>query len=71
MLVVPAATPGPVIERLNREFNLAASSPEVRKRLEAISVEPGGGTPAEAAAFLRQQASEWEKLIRTRGIKAN
>jgi tripartite-type tricarboxylate transporter receptor subunit TctC len=71
MLVVPAATPGPVIERLNREFNLAAANPDVRARLEAISVEPGGGTPAEAAAFLRQQATEWEKLIRAQGIKAN
>ena len=71
MLVVPSATPAPVIERLNREFNAAVSNAEVRKRLEAISVEPGGGTPAEAAAFLRQQALEWEKLIRTRGIKAS
>lgn len=70
MLVVPAATPGPVLARLNREFNAAIASEDVRKRLEAISVEPGGGTPAEAAQFLREQAAEWEKLIRARGIKA-
>jgi tripartite-type tricarboxylate transporter receptor subunit TctC len=70
MLVVPSATPPAVLERLNREFNAAVAHPEVRKRLEAISVEPGGGTPAEAAEFLRQQAEEWGKLIRARGIKA-
>lgn len=71
MLVVPAATPAPIVERLNREFNTAVSSADVRKRLEAISVEPGGGTPAEAAEFLRQQSVEWERLIRARGIKAS
>jgi tripartite-type tricarboxylate transporter receptor subunit TctC len=70
MLVVPAGTPSAVIQRLNREFNIAVSDADVRRRLEALSVEPGGGTPAEAADFLRQQSQEWEKLIRARGIKA-
>jgi tripartite-type tricarboxylate transporter receptor subunit TctC len=71
MLVVPAATPPAVIQRLNREFNKAISDPAVVKRLEAISIEPGGGTPDDAARFLRDQAAEWEKLIRARGIKAS
>jgi len=71
MLVVPAETPPAVIQRLNREFNVAVSDPDVRRRLEALSVEPGGGTPAEAAEFLQQQSQEWGQLIRARGIKAN
>ena len=71
MLVVPAGTPPAVIQRLNKEFNAAASDADVRRRLEALSIEPGGGTPAEAAEFLQQQSQEWEKLIRARGIKAS
>lgn len=71
MLVVPAGTPPAVIQRLNREFNIAVADADVRRRLEALSVEPGGGTPAEAAEFLRQQSREWEKLIRARSIKAS
>ena len=71
MLVVPAGTPPAVIQRLNREFNVAVSDPDVRRRLDAVSVEPGGGTPAEAAEFLEQQSQEWGQLIRARGIKAN
>ena len=71
MLVVPAETPAAVIQRLNREFNVAVSDADVRKRLEALSIEPGGGTPAEAAQFLAQQSKEWGALIRARGIKAN
>jgi tripartite-type tricarboxylate transporter receptor subunit TctC len=70
MLVVPAGTPPAVIQRLNREFNVAVSDADVRRRLEALSVEPGGGTPAEAAEFLQQQSQEWGQLIRARGIKA-
>lgn len=71
MLVVPSATPAAIVQRLNREFNAAISDPDVIKRLEAISVEPGGGTPDDAARFLREQATEWGRLIRERGIKAN
>jgi tripartite-type tricarboxylate transporter receptor subunit TctC len=71
MVVVPAATPAAVVQRLNREFNAALADPTVRKRLDELSVEPGGGSPADAARFLQAQATEWEKLIRARGIKAN
>ncbi len=71
MLVVPAATPAPIVQRLNQEFNAAVSDPDVRRRFDALSIEPGGGTPAEAAQFLRQQADEWGKLIKQRNIKAS
>lgn len=71
MVVVPAGTPAAVVQRLNHEFNAALDDPSVRKRLDELSVEPGGGSPADAARFLQTQATEWEKLIRDRGIKAN
>ena len=71
MVVVPAATPTAIVQRLNREFNAALADPGVRKRLDDLSVEPGGGSPADAARFLQTQATEWEQLIRARGIKAN
>jgi tripartite-type tricarboxylate transporter receptor subunit TctC len=70
MLAVPAGTPAPVIERLNREFNTAVSDADVRRRLEALAIEPGGGSAREAAEFLLQQSQEWGNLIRARGIKA-
>ena len=71
MLVVPSGTPPAVIDRLNREFNAAVSDSEVRAKLTAISVEPGGGSTSEAAEFMRQQASEWGALIKELGIRAN
>ena len=71
MVVVPAGTPPGVVQRLSQEFNAALDDPAVRKRLDELSVEPGGGSPADAARFLQTQASEWEKLIRARDIKAN
>jgi tripartite-type tricarboxylate transporter receptor subunit TctC len=70
MLVVPTGTPDSIIRRLNREFNAAVSDPDVRRRFDALSIEPGGGSPSEAAEFLRQQSLEWGKLIRALGIKA-
>jgi len=71
MVVVPAGTPAAVVQRLNQEFNAALDDAAVRKRLDELSVEPGGGSPADAARFLQTQATEWETPIRSRGIKAN
>ncbi len=71
MIAVPSATPEAIVQRLNAEFNAALKDPTVRQKLDAISVDPGGGTPAEAAQYLQSQAVEWERLIRARGIKAN
>ena len=68
-LVVPAATPAAVVERLNREFNAALSHPETRKRFSELSVEPVGGSPERLADFMRAQSEAWGRLIRELGIR--
>ncbi|MFN0162028.1 MAG: Bug family tripartite tricarboxylate transporter substrate binding protein [Burkholderiales bacterium] len=70
-LVVPAATPAPIVARLNREFNAALSHPDTRKRFSELSVEPGGGGPERLAEFMRAQTEAWSRLIRELGIRAN
>jgi len=71
MFVVPSGTPSWIIARLNSDLNRAINDAEVRARFDALSIEAGGGSPEVAAAFLRDQASEWGKLIRELGIRAN
>jgi tripartite-type tricarboxylate transporter receptor subunit TctC len=43
--------------------------PEIRGRLERQGVEPAGSTPAEFAAFLKQQLADWGKAAREAGLK--
>jgi tripartite-type tricarboxylate transporter receptor subunit TctC len=70
-VVVPAATPVPIIEKINAEFNAVLGLPETRERLSAQGVEPRGGTPAEFASFLRSEIPKWTKVVCESGAKVN
>jgi tripartite-type tricarboxylate transporter receptor subunit TctC len=65
----PAGTPAPVVERLSGEIRKALAVPEVRDSLIAQGVEPGGSSPAEFGAYVREEHAKWGKVIRTAGIK--
>lgn len=62
-LAVPAKTPQAVVDRLNKEINDALRDPEVRKKLEALNLDPHPGTPAEAAAMLNGDIKRWGEVI--------
>lgn len=60
-LNVPAGTPAPVIETLNRATNEVLADPRVREKMLAMAVDRVGGTSKAYAAFL---AAEYEKMGR-------
>jgi tripartite-type tricarboxylate transporter receptor subunit TctC len=66
---VPAGTPQPIIDTLNKEFNAALASPEVRQKIAGMLLEPAGDTPREFGAFIRGQSERWGKVIRESNIK--
>jgi tripartite-type tricarboxylate transporter receptor subunit TctC len=68
--MVPARTPPEVIRRLNTEVNRALAHPELRARLIAQGVEPGGGSVDEFSAFLRQKSSDYARIIKEANIRA-
>lgn len=68
-IVVPKATPAPIIARLNREFARILEQPDVRERFAADATEPIGGTPAEFDAVIKADAAKYAKLLKEAGIK--
>jgi tripartite-type tricarboxylate transporter receptor subunit TctC len=70
-LVVPVATPAPVIARINTEFNGALATSELKERLATQGVEARGGKPEEFAAFLRTEIPKWTKVVRDSGAKVD
>jgi len=68
-LFAPAKTPAEVVERLSGEVNAILRRAEVRAQLEKQATEPAGSTPAEFAAFLKQQLVDWGKAARDAGLK--
>jgi tripartite-type tricarboxylate transporter receptor subunit TctC len=68
-IVAPAATPRPIVNRLNREIVRALASPEVRERYLQQSLDPESGSPEEFAKIIRDDYARWTKVIRAAGIK--
>ena len=46
----------------------AIKMPDVQGRFRAASVDPIGGTPAEMAAFVKQEAQRWGEVIKKNNI---
>ena len=67
--LAPAATPRPIVARLNAELVRALSLPDVRGRLLSQSTEPVGNTPQQFAAFMKSEHAKWAKLIRAAHIE--
>lgn len=67
----PAATPKPVIERMNREINAALAQPEVRDRLAASGCDVAPGTPEALGARVAGDVARWKKLATEKNIRAD
>ncbi len=70
-VMVPLGTPEPVIRRLHKELAQILKSPEIVEQWIAGGAEPGGNTPEEFAAYIREEYERWGRLARVRGITAN
>lgn len=66
---VPAGTPQPVVERLNREIVTAVHAPEIQKRFTEMGVDAVGNTSAEATKLVNDEIDRWTAVIKAAGIK--
>jgi tripartite-type tricarboxylate transporter receptor subunit TctC len=69
-LVAPPGTPRPVIEKLNAALNTVLTSSDVRARLAIEGAEPLPSTPAEYAADIDREETQWSKVVKASGAKA-
>jgi len=68
-LTVPPNTPPAIISKLNAAADAAMRDPGLIERFAALSIGPGGGTPAEASAFVKEETQRWGDVIRKAGIE--
>jgi tripartite-type tricarboxylate transporter receptor subunit TctC len=69
-VVVPAATPPALIERLNRDIAGVLRAPELRERLAGLGAEVIGGTPDEFADYIKREIPKWAKVVKDSGAQA-
>ena len=70
-LMAPAATPKPIIDRLNKELNVALQDEEVKKRLEGMLFTVERSTPESFGKFFNDQTAVWTKIIKDNNVKAS
>jgi tripartite-type tricarboxylate transporter receptor subunit TctC len=68
-ILVPLGTPPAVVTRLNAEFVQAVHAPEVTARLTGDASIPVGSTPAEFAAYFRDEIAKWAKVVKLSGAR--
>jgi tripartite-type tricarboxylate transporter receptor subunit TctC len=68
-MLAPAATPAPIIERLNRELNAALKAPDVVAFLKDQGIDAAPSTPADFARFIAAEQKKWTPIIRQSNIK--
>lgn len=66
---VPAGTPRPIVEKLNREILAALAAPDVRARLAPQGFNFVTGSPDELRQYMRAEMAKWREVISKAGIK--
>jgi tripartite-type tricarboxylate transporter receptor subunit TctC len=73
MLLAPAGTPRPIVDRLNAALRHALADAKVRKTFEDGGMQmfpPDQQTPEAASALLRRELELWGNVIRANSISA-
>jgi len=68
VLLAPARTPRPIVDKLNAELRRIFAIPNLSDRL--ASIELAASTPDEAREFVKSETARWAPVIKQLGLKA-
>jgi tripartite-type tricarboxylate transporter receptor subunit TctC len=69
-VVVPVATPRPLIERQNADIVRVLRMRDLRERLESLGAELAPGTPQDFAEYIAREIPKWAKVVKDSGARA-
>jgi tripartite-type tricarboxylate transporter receptor subunit TctC len=62
-VVAPAATPRPILQRLQQATAQALADPELAARLRKAGYEPEASTPEALTALIKSDTERWGKVV--------
>ena len=68
-LVAPKGTPRPIVDKLQQKVAQILLDPATREKYERTGAYAMIKTPEEFGAFIRSEASRWEKVLKELNIK--
>jgi tripartite-type tricarboxylate transporter receptor subunit TctC len=69
-VLAPAGTPPGVVKTIHGALGRAMATPELRRHLTSLGIEPVFGTPEEFAALIKADIPKWAEIVRKSGAKA-
>jgi tripartite-type tricarboxylate transporter receptor subunit TctC len=66
----PANMPRALTVKWQQDVARALALPDIRERVAALAGEPGGNSPDEFAAYIREQYAKMGKLVKDAGVRA-
>ena len=63
----PAGTPKDVLIKIHSALGRAMATPELKKQLVVLGIEPTFGTPEEFAALIRAELPKWAEIVKKSG----
>jgi tripartite-type tricarboxylate transporter receptor subunit TctC len=69
MMVAPAKTPRPILDKLNAEINAIVQTDEISKQFVGLGLIPiGKGSVDELTSFVKSETARWAKVIKDAGL---
>jgi tripartite-type tricarboxylate transporter receptor subunit TctC len=68
-VLVPAATPRPVVDLLYNEIRTIVALPDVKERFAVLGLDPVANTPEQFATQIRLEIAKWRKVIHDANIR--
>lgn len=67
-LLAPAGTPADVVRKLNEAANGFLKTDKARELFEKVGVQGAGGSPADLKAFVADEITKWEPIVKAANI---
>lgn len=72
VVVAPAGTPQPIVDRLNAAVNKALKDPKTAQRMVQAGIDTvDDSTPASTAAFIKSEIAKWRDLVKLADAKVD
>jgi tripartite-type tricarboxylate transporter receptor subunit TctC len=69
LVLAPAGTPAPVVEKLSAAIRGAVEAQDMKDRLADLGAEPVGSSPADGLKYIDAQVRQWRAVVKEAGIK--
>jgi len=70
-MAAPPKTPAAIVKKLNAAINDVLHSAEAQQHFAQVNLTASGGSPTDAAAFIRRDTEIWSTVIKDANIPAN